>query len=236
MASPETEFRNRLLMALPAADLDLLRPHLETFSLDLRQVLETANKPIRWVYFPESGLASVIAYTKEDRGVEVGLFGSEGMSGLSVVMGDNQSANQTLVQADGFSSRISTKNMKLALETSPSMRNCLLHYLQVFVCQISQTALTNGRATIEERLARWILMAHDRLDGDALKLTHEFLSLMLGVRRPGVTVALHFLEGKGLIRSTRALVTVIDRDGLGEVADGSYGIPEAEYDRLLGVA
>ena len=94
--------------------------------------------------------------------------------------------------------------------------------------------MTNGHALIEERLARWLLMAHDRLDGDAMALTHEFLALMLGVRRPGVTVGLHFLEGKGLIKSTRGVVTVIDRGSLEELADGSYGVPEAEYDRLFG--
>jgi CRP-like cAMP-binding protein len=234
MTPPGTQFRNRLLSALPADDLELLRPNLETTPLLLRAVIEPADTPIRYVYFPESGLASIIARTKQERGVEVGLFGSDGMSGLSIVMGDDRSANETLVQHDGSSSRITARNLTQALETSPTMRNCLLHYLQAFLCQTSQTALTNGRATIEERLARWILMAHDRLDGDALKLTHEFLALMLGVRRPGVTVALHFLEGKGLIKSTRGLVTVMDRDGLEEVADGSYGVPEAEYDRLFG--
>jgi CRP-like cAMP-binding protein len=108
-------------------------------------------------------------------------------------------------------------------------------YVQAFMSQTAQTALTNGRAKLEERLARWILMAHDRTDGDTLDLTHEFLALMLGVRRPGVTIAMHFLEGAGLIRSTRRAILIVDRDGLEQHADGSYGVPEAEYERLLGV-
>jgi CRP-like cAMP-binding protein len=230
----QTQFRNRLLEALSGADFELLAPHLEAVTLDLRLVLETANQPIQYVYFPESGIASIVAHAKGDRSIEVGLFGREGMSGLSIVMGDDRSPNETFVQAAGAGSRIAAGKLKAALDASPTMRGAMLHYVQAFLCQTSQTALTNGRAQIEERLARWILMAHDRLDGDALQLTHEFLALMLGVRRPGVTVGLHFLEGKGLIRSTRGLVTVLDRAGLELVADGSYGIPEAEYDRLCG--
>ena len=228
--------RNRLLMALSAADLDLLKPDLEFVKLDLRFVLETANQPIRHVYFPESGFVSIVAKTKADRIIEVGLIGFEGMSGVNVVMGDDRSVNETYIQAAGSGSRIRVEKLTQALETSASLRKCLLRYVQAFLCQTSQTALTNGRANLEERLARWILMAHDRLDGDELALTHEFLALMLGVRRPGVTVALHFLEGKGLIKSTRGMVTVHDREGLEEVADGSYGVPEAEYERLFGQA
>lgn len=197
-------------------------------------MLEAANQPIQYVYFPESGLASIVAHAKGDRAIEVGLFGQEGMSGLSVVMGDDRSPNETFIQAGGAGWRIAAAELKAALDASPTMRGAMLHYVQAFLCQTSQTALTNGRAQIEERLARWILMAHDRLDGDTLQLTHEFLALMLGVRRPGVTVGLHYLEGKGVLKSTRGLVTVLDRAGLREIAGSSYGVPEAEYDRLCG--
>ncbi|MET4702433.1 CRP-like cAMP-binding protein [Constrictibacter sp. MBR-5] len=228
------QLRNQLLRALAPEDLDRLKPDLEMVHLDLRFVLETANQPIRHVYFPESGFVSVVAKTKGDRTIEVGLIGREGMSGVSVVMGDDRSANDTFVQYEGTGSRIPAEKLREAMESSPSLRKCLLHYVQAFLCQTSQSALTNGRAAIGERLARWILMAHDRVDGDALQLTHEFLALMLGVRRPGVTDALHFLEGKGLIRSARGKVTVLDRTGLEQIADGSYGVPEMEYARLFG--
>ena len=234
MPQPLVQYRNWLLNALSQGDLDLLRPDLEPIQLDLRFSMEAANQPIRFAYFPEVGLASIVAHSKGGRMIEVGLIGLEGMTGLSVVMGDDRSANETFVQAEGSGSRISAAKLTQALDKSPSLRGCLLLYVQALLSQTAQTALTNGRANIEERLARWILMAHDRLDGDELRLTHEFLALMLGVRRPGVTVALHFLEGKGLIRSTRGLVTVLDREGLEEVADGSYGVPEAEYARLFG--
>jgi CRP-like cAMP-binding protein len=109
-----------------------------------------------------------------------------------------------------------------------------LSYGQTFLVQTSHTALSNSRASIEERLARWLLMAHDRVDGDALGVVHEFLALMLGVRRPGVTVAIHMLEARGLIHSARGRIDVLDRKGLEKAANGFYGVPESEYERLLG--
>jgi CRP-like cAMP-binding protein len=234
MTPPQIPFRNRLLGVLTPADLDRLRPHLQLTTLRLRQVLEEPHQPIQQVYFPESGLTSAVAHTKHDRGIEVGLIGWEGMSGLSVVMGNDRSPNETFIQAAGSGYRIPAEALRQALEASPTLRICLLHYVQAFLIQTSQTALANGRAKLEERLARWLLMVHDRFDGDEFPVTHEFLALMLGVRRPGVTVALHILEGAGLIRSTRGLLTVLDRQGLESVADGSYGVPEAEYERLIG--
>jgi CRP-like cAMP-binding protein len=234
MPQPDVPYRNRLLRVLAPADLDLLWPHLRFGALTLRQVLEEPNKPIKDLYFPESGLMSVVARTGPDRSIEVGLVGREGVTGLSVVMGGDRSPNETMVQGAGSGFHISTEEMRLALVTSETLRTCLLHYVQAFLTQTCQTALSNGRAKLEERVARWLLMVHDRFDGDAFPLTHEFLALMLGVRRPGVTMALHLLEGAKLIRSTRGLVTVLRRDGLVEAAAGSYGVPEAEYERLIG--
>jgi CRP-like cAMP-binding protein len=234
MPPPNHQYRNRLLRILPSADLDLLRPHLRFGALTLRQVLEQANIPIQHIYFPESGLTSIVANTRRDRRIEVGLIGWEGMIGLSVVMGSDRTPNETFIQMAGAGFRISADALRHAIEASPSLRGYLLLYAQVFMIQTSQTALANGRATLEQRLARWLLMVHDRFEGDAMPLTHEFLALMLGVQRPGVTLALHVLEGRRLIKSTRGLVTVIGREGLTEAAGGSYGVPEAEYERLIG--
>jgi CRP-like cAMP-binding protein len=230
----ETPFRNRLLSALSPQDRELLRPHLRATPLELRQVLEEPNTPILQIYFPESGITSIVAHTRHDRRLEVGLIGREGMSGLSVVMGGDRSPNETFIQSAGSGFQISAAELRKAMNASPTLQRCLLFYAQAFLIQTSQTALANGRAKLEERLARWLLMAHDRFDGDDFHLTHEFIALMLGVRRPGVTVALQILEGKGLIRSTRGLVIVLDREGLEEAADGSYGVPELEYERLIG--
>jgi CRP-like cAMP-binding protein len=233
MISPGPGLRNRLLAALTTEEMELLRPSLEEVPLYLRQVLEAPGKPIPYAYFLMCGLASVIAHTRQDRQIEVGMVGFEGMTGLSLVLGDDRSTNETLIQAPGSALRISRADLRQAQEASPTLRGVLTRYVNAFMSQASQTALAHGRAKLEERLARWILMSHDRLAGGELTITHEFLSIMLGVRRPGVTIGLHYLEGKGMIRSTRGLITVLDREGLNEQANGSYGIPEAEYERLF---
>jgi len=120
------------------------------------------------------------------------------------------------------------------MERSASLRSILMHYTQAFMIQTSHTAVANARGSVEERLARWILMAHDRIEGDDIALTHEFLAIMLGTRRPGVTEGVQALSAKGFIRTDRGLITVIDRGGLLKRAGKLYGVPEAEYDRLLG--
>ena len=170
-----------------------------------------------------------------DQRIEAGIFGRDGMSGTAIVLGSDRSPHETFVQIPGAALRIEADALRDAMGRSQPLRQALLLYVQVLLVQVAHTVLANGSGKIEERLARWILMSHDRLDGDEIALTHEFLSLMLGVRRAGtVTVATHLLEGQGLIRATRGLIRVTDRAGLEELADGSYGVPEAEYRRLIG--
>ena len=234
MNSPVNGSRNRLLAVLSHADRDLLTPALETIGLDARQILEAPRDPIAYVYFVESGLVSVVGTTEPDHRIEVGMVGYEGMTGLGIVLGDDRSANETVVQSAGSAMRLSTKSLRELMGASRSLTATLLRYVNVFMVQGSQTALANGRGRLDERLARWLLMWHDRVLADELIITHEFLAVLLGVRRQGVTVALHELEGKGLIRSTRSHVRVLDRDGLQQAANGFYGIPEAEYDRSIG--
>ncbi len=235
MNSPNNGSRNRLLTVLSPADRELLAPSLEVIELDARQVLEAPSDPVRHVYFVESGLVSVVGTTEPDHRIEVGMVGYEGMTGLCIVLGDDRSANETVVQSSGSALRVSTEALRDLMKVSRSLTTTLLRYVNVFMVQGSQTALANGRGRLDERLARWLLMWHDRVLADELIITHEFLALLLGVRRQGVTVALHELEGKGLIRSTRSHVRVLDRDGLQKSANGFYGIPEAEYDRAIGV-
>jgi CRP-like cAMP-binding protein len=233
--SPVNGSRNRLLAGLSHADRDLMAPCLEEIELDARQILEAPRDPISHVYFVESGLISVVGTTRPDHRIEVGMVGYEGMTGLGIVLGDDRSANETLVQSSGSAMRISTQLLREMMVASRSLSDTLLRYVNVFMVQGSQTALANGRGKLDERLARWLLMWHDRVLEDDLLITHEFLALLLGVRRQGVTVALHELEGKGLIRSTRSHVRILDREGLQQAANGFYGIPEAEYDRALGL-
>ena len=236
MSQPTFQTPNRLLTAMSPDDLALLTPHLCQVALDVRTSIEHANKPIPWIYFMERGITSVVACSNygRERCIEAGLVGREGVTGAMVVLGDDRSPNQSYVQVAGGAQRIGSDELRGAMDASASLAKLLLRYVQTFTIQLAHTALANGTAKIEERLARWILMAQDRMGDDELLLTHEFMPTMLGVRRPGVTDTLHALEGRGLIRSTRGLVRVIDREGLVETANGSYGVPEAEYARLLG--
>jgi CRP-like cAMP-binding protein len=226
--------RNLLLASLSSSDLGLLQPHLGAVSLALRHVLEKPDKRVDAVYFPEAGFASVVAGQEKATQVEVGLIGREGMSGLTVVLGNHRAPHSTYMQAAGEGQRISTVELRKAMEESASLHASLLKYVQVFMVQTAHTAIANARAKLDERLARWILMADDRLDGASLPLTHEFLSLMLGVRRAGVTEALHALEAQKLIRPARGQIVVLNRKGIERKAGDSYGAPEAEYRRLIG--
>jgi CRP-like cAMP-binding protein len=225
---------NQLLAALSADDRQLLGP-LEVASLQARQLLEVPGEPIPFVYFVESGLVSVVGRSKDDR-IEVGMIGSEGMTGTALVLGSDRSACEALVQSPGNALRISTSQLRDAMDKSPRIDSVFSRFAYTLMTQGSQTALANGRGVLGERLARWILMWHDRMHRDELVVTHEFLSLLLGVRRAGVTVALHVLEGRHCIRASRTLITVLDRAQLKQAANGFYGIPEAEYVRLIGVA
>jgi CRP-like cAMP-binding protein len=224
---------NRLLSRLSADDFGLLQPHLDAVDLPVRKQLENRNKAIENVYFIERGFASVVA-NGTGRSIEVGLIGWEGMTGLAVVMGTDRSPHDTFMQVAGGGQRISSAKLRGAMEQSPALHRSFLRYGHAFVVQTAQTALANGRSKIEERLARWLLMAQDRLGGDEVPLTHEFLSVMLGVRRPGVTVALDMLEKEGLIRAKRGVVAILSRTELRKISNGAYGAAEAELQRLFG--
>jgi CRP-like cAMP-binding protein len=219
---------------MSAADFGLLAPDLEPVTLGLRHVLERPDKRVDAVYFPETGFASVVAVQADDTKVEVGLIGREGMTGLTIVLGNHRSPHSTYMQSPGRGQRIAAVKFRKAMQASASMQGLLLKYVQAFMVQTAHTAIANARTKLDQRLARWLLMAHDRLDGDNLPLTHEFLSLMLGVRRAGVTEALHVLTTEKLIRSARREIVVLDRKGLERRAGESYGVPEAELRRLLG--
>jgi CRP-like cAMP-binding protein len=231
---PTPQSPNRLLSSLSSADFGLLQPDLEPVTLSLRYVLERPDRRVDAVYFPEAGFASVVAVQANNTKVEIGLIGREGMSGLAIVLGNHRSPHSTYMQAAGRGQRIQTVRFRNAMQASASLHGLLLKYVQAFMVQTAHTAIANARAKLDQRLARWILMADDRLDGNSLPLTHEFLSLMLGVRRAGVTETLHALVAEKLIRSARSEIVVLDRKGLERRAGESYGVPEAELRRLLG--
>jgi CRP-like cAMP-binding protein len=226
--------RNHLLRALSSDDLSLLQPFLEPVTLNLRDVLVEPNTPIEHVHFVEQGICSVIAISQGNKRIEVSNVGREGMAGVPVIHDLDRSLHQTFVQVAGSALRMRAEDLREAMKASPSLRTLLGHYAHTVWVQTAHTALAHGRFNVNERLARWILMSHDRLDGDDVPLTHEFLALMLGVRRAGVTVALHVLEGEHMIKSTRGRIRVVDRAKLEAVAQDIYGLPEAEYERVIG--
>jgi CRP-like cAMP-binding protein len=188
------------------------------------------------VYFLDRGIASVVAIGRggEHRRAEVAIIGREGMIGLPVVLGTDRSPCDIFMQVEGDGHCIAAQKLGDALSQSITLLRCLLLYAHTFGIQANYTALANARGYLEERLARWLLMARDRIDSDEIILTHEFLALMLGVRRAGVSGALRAFEVRGLIATARGSVTIMDRNGLEECANGFYGVPEAEYERLLG--
>ena len=224
---------NRLLAVLSPTDCELVRPNLEYVPLRVWQILERPGEPISHAHFVESGLVSMIGVNRANRRIEVGMVGYEGVTGLGVVLGAERSSNEALVQSPGAAWRISTPALHDVLARSPAFTDTLLRYVHVFMVQANQSAIAAGCGKIHERLARGLLMWHDRVRDDELSVTHDFLAFLLGVRRPGVTVALHELEGKGLIRSTRNMVRILDRAGLQRAACGYYGAPEAEYDHCI---
>ncbi len=228
-----TDGRNRLLNKMAASDFALLAPHLEMVTLKERQVVEVPNKPITHVYFIETGVVSVVAVNAEDHRIEVGVIGKEGMSGVPLVFGDDRAQHSAYMQIGGNGRRMPAAAFTEAMKQSATLRALMMKSAQAFMIQTAHTALANGRAKLEERLARWLLMAHDRLDSDAVPLTHEFLAVMLGVRRAGVTVALHSFERRGFIATRRGQLTLINRAGIEEVAGSFYGVPEAELKRLM---
>jgi CRP-like cAMP-binding protein len=220
MSSASAPFQNTILESLDKTDLALLEPSLKRVQLPVRKVLEPASKPIKHIYFMEQGLASVVAQNKHHR-LEVGLIGRDGMTGVAVILGQDRAHNETFIQVAGQAVCLNASALRDAVQKSRSLERALLHYANSFLNQTSRTALSNGTATLEERLARWLLLANDRLGGDIVPLTHEFLSLMLGVRRSGVTVALHFLKKRGIIGMSRKQIVILDREGLKKAANGT---------------
>ncbi len=228
------QFRNKLLAGLAEAQLAHLEPDLEPVDLPVRMVMERPGEPIEQVYFPSSGVASLVAIGSDGERIEAGLFGRDGMSALPVVLGGDSSPHEMFMQLGGTGHRIEADALREAMRAEPAIRERFLRFSQAFAVQVSHTTLANGRHAIEARLARWLLMCQDRVEGDNIELTHDFMALMLGVRRAGVTVAMHMLEGRGVIKATRGRIRVLDRTGLEATAQGIYGVPEAEYAKLLG--
>lgn len=225
--------RNQLLTALPADVLDRLMPNLRRRTLGLRVSLMAPEKPIEAVYFVESGWISLVTTLEDGTQAEVGLIGREGAVGVPLAAGVDTAFEDGFVQAAGAAFQMDVGSFRLALEQYPVMRNLLLRYNEALHAQTTQTAACNGRHELEQRFARWLLMAHDRMDGDDLPLTQEFLAQMLCVYRPSITVAAGILQRAGIIQYGRGRLKILDRAALEASSCDCYGTVKRRFDRLL---
>lgn len=230
----QASLRNLLLRQMSPEDFALLAPHLKPCQADKGTYLFKKDQTIETVWFLDSGIGSIITISPEGQRVESGIFGRDGFTPVAAALGDDRSPYDVQIQLADDCHRISFDAFKAALGQSASLHGVLLRYAQALSVQTSYTALSNAVHPVEERLARWLLMCHDRWDDNALPLTHDFMSIMLAVRRPSVTTSLHVLEGNGFIRAERGCIIVRDRTGLEEFAGDAYGPPEREYERLIG--
>ena len=217
-------FRNRLLQRLPAEELRRLRPHLARIRLAQGDVLQRAGDRVEQAFFVEEGYVSLVAEAADAEGrVEVGLIGRESVVGSSVLLAaDPASSLQAVAQVPGTAYGIRADALHASLEHAPVLRRAMRQASETLVAQLAQVAACNSRHALAERLARWLLMAHDRVDGDELPLTQDLLATMLAVRRPGVTIAMGALEAAGVLRHSRGRIVICDRPGLEAAACGCY--------------
>ena len=232
----QSKIKNLLLRALPAEAFELLQPAMQGAELPLKFEMITPDVPNEAVYFLERGLGSVVATNSDEESVEVGHIGYEGMAGAHVLLKVDRTPNRTFMQVGGSGIIVPVPALTSVLQRVPAANDLFLKYVHSCELQLAHSALANARYTMPERLARWLLMCQDRIQDDDLPLTHEFLALMLGVRRSGVTNEIHILEGVHAIKASRGNIRIRDRQKLEDMAGGSYGIPEIEYERLIGLS
>jgi CRP-like cAMP-binding protein len=226
--------RNRLLRALPSDEHARLLPLLESVRVGTLEVLAEAGAPLTHTYFPETAIVSVVRRLRDGTSIEAGTVGCEGMAGLSVLLGDDWTPAALLGQVPGQCVRVPFDVLRDALPELPSLVELLRRFAFAFMDQLAQTVACNGLHSVERRCARWLLMAHDRVERDELELTQATLSQMLGVRRAGVTEAALALQCAGLIAYNRGHLTVLDRAGLEAAACECYAAVRANHARLLG--
>ena len=228
----QTSTENRLLAALPREEYERLAPHLREVSLTLRQVLFNPGDDLAYAYFPTDSIVSLLTDLSDGSGMEVGLVGREGLVGVSVILGGGETKVAT-VQAEGGALKIRADALREEFRRGGVLQDGLLRYTHALMTQISQSVVCNVRHPLPGRLARWLLMYHDRLGRDEFSLTHEFMAAMLGVRRAGVSDVANELQRMGFISYRRGHVRIIDRKGLEEFACECYPVVEEKYDDYL---
>jgi CRP-like cAMP-binding protein len=231
---PNVAPKNRLLRTLPADEFDRISKQLTAVSMRAREVFHKQGQPIRAVYFPGGGACSLTKVMEDGKVAEIATIGNEGMIGASVFFGDDISTGEALVQvADGEAHTMRTDAFILEMGRHGAFYNRIIRYSQAFTTQIMQTTVCNGLHSAEQRCCRWLLMTQDRVGKDEFGLTHEFLAVMLGVRRPTVTLIAAKLQLAGLISYRRGFMTIVDRPGLEKASCECYETVKANFARLL---
>jgi CRP-like cAMP-binding protein len=226
--------KNRLLARLPQGEYQRLSHHLQAVPLPVKQVIYAARAPIDYAYFPNRGVLSAISVMSDGRAIEVANIGNEGVAGLTAFIGDEISANEVIMQVEGDGLRMKADVLKDEANRKGPLRQLLLLYNSAYQMQVSYSVACNGLHPIQQRCCRWLLMTQDRVGSDVFSITHEFLAIMLGVRRSSVTEVLHPLRERGLIRNGRGTIQVLDRPGLKAATCECYQGIQDEYNRLLG--
>jgi CRP-like cAMP-binding protein len=224
---------NRLLASLPKTEFDRLTARMDDVDFKARDSVYRTGGPIDHVYFPRSGMLSMVVVMESGATSEVGVVGSEGMAGVPAFLGGDRSPTQVFCQLPCESRRMPAAAFREEVRGNGPLRAVVQRYAQALFTLVSQSTACNHHHAVDSRCARWLLMTHDRAEADEFPLTQEFLAMMLGVHRPSVTVVAGTLQTAGLIRYTRGRITVLDREGLEDAACECYGVVRAELDRLV---
>ena len=232
---PPPQSRSHLLAAIPVSEFQQLKPHLTTVDLRAKDRLAEPDHPIEAVYFPLNAVLTMAAVDRDGEAVEVGSVGCEGMTGLSVLLGAEQSTSRVSVQVGGQAERMDAAVLQREVHRNDHFRRLLHLYVQAFMTQIAQSTACNRLHAAEKRLARWLLICRDRVGRDEMPITQETMAVMLAVRRATVTEAASALQRQGLIRYRRGVVSIVDRPRLEAATCECYQIVREEFDRLLGV-
>jgi CRP-like cAMP-binding protein len=233
MASSST-LGNRLLDCLPMADLKRISTSLQDIALDAKQILNKARSPIDYVYFPTGGIISAMTVMEDGTAIEVATIGKEGMSGLTAFIGGKTSPYEVMVQVSGQAWRMKADSFQEEIDNKGALREILVRYHTAFSTQVSYAVACNGLHTVEKRCCRWLLMTQDRVGSNVLPLTHEFLAIMLGVRRASVTEVLQPIQERGIIRSVRGKIDILDRPALESLTCECYRMINQEFARQFG--
>jgi len=225
--------QNHLLAALPAADYERLLPHLEPVTLPLGLIVFESGGKLQHLYFPTSGIVSLLYTMENGASTEIAVIGNEGAVGIALFMGGESTPSRAVVQSAGDGCRLSADVLKAEFDLGGPLQHLLLRYTQALIAQMTQTAVCNRHHAVDKQLCRWLLLSLDRLPSNELTMTQELIANMLGVRREGVTEAAGRLQADGLIHYSRGRITVLDRPKLEQRVCECYAVVRKEMDRLL---